>query len=180
MKNRPCSKGIATSLDNSIDFWMLVFLDINVLLSLFCALVALQDWQRFNGTSKALARILLPGLFLWFYISLFADNGGFIPVWVLIFYALRDHPGVMRWCYLISLLVFTLSRLVLGGVMFPPTITWWTLPGYAAVFFVLRRTPSQLYDGMPRPSKWQRHFFYAWYPLHLLVLTGVYLLFQVK
>ena len=59
-------------------------------------------------------------------------------------------------------------------------IATWTLPGYAAVFFVLRRTPSQLYDGMPRPSKWQRHFFYAWYPLHLLVLTGVYLLFQVK
>ena len=170
------------SLDHSIGFWMLVFFDINVLLSLFCALVALQDWQRIRETGKSPAQVLLPGLFLWFYLSLFADNGGFIPLWVLVFYALRNHPVAMCWCYLVSLLMFTLAGLAYGGVMFPPTMLWWSLPGYAAVFFVLRRTPppQKLYDGKPRPGKWQRHFFYAWYPLHLLVLTGLYLALQVK
>lgn len=148
----------------------------NVMVVLWASALGLQLWT-FVKNRNQFAKVAFLGACYsgWLILSVFADNGGFIPVWVLVFYAFRHRPRVLLFGYLLVLALYVVCGLIFDGQSFPPGIKIWMLPGYLMVAVILCRfpAPEMLYHNAIHPPQWLRTLFYAWYPLHMLLISGM-------
>jgi len=145
----------------------------NVLFTLLLGLLAVSaiDRARQERSAKAvtLSTLALLGILLLSIVGM-VDYGWRGVLTVVAFYALRDFPGA--WLAQIAAMVL-LNIVGFQGLLLP--FLGWEVP--AQGFAVLALVPIWLYNGQSgRKSHALQAGFYAFYPVHMLIL---YLLFSL-
>lgn len=143
----------------------------NVLFTLLLGLIAISviDKMKKNRTAKNIALSVL-----WLVLICVASTIGFVDYgfWgvltVVAFYLLRDFP----FAWLAQLAAMVLINIVFfEGQVFPVEILGKTIEIPSQGFAVLSLIPIWLYSGKKgRSSKVMQYGFYAFYPVHMLVL----------
>ncbi len=139
----------------------------NVLFTLLLGLLAVSaiDRARRERTAKAVAlsALSLLGILLTAAVGM-VDYGWRGVLTVVSFYALRGFPGA--WLAQIAAMVL-LNIVGFQGLLLP--LFGWEVP--AQGFAVLALIPIWLYNGEPgRKSPALQYSFYAFYPVHMLIL----------
>ena len=116
----------------------------NVMFTLLLGFLGMWAIERFKSNRRCLSVVLL-GLFAFAFLFR-ADYGGAGFAFILLLYVLRRH---------------LLLQAIIGGCMLP--MKW--VPGLAFI-------PIALYNGRRGfiRGRWAKYLFYAFYPLHLLLL----------
>lgn len=148
----------------------------NVMFTLLLGLLAIKalDTARQKHTAKAmLAGMLLAALCCLTAAVTFTDYGALGVATVILFYLCRDF----RFAWAAQLAFMILFNFVLfTGEYIPVTVCSYTLELQTQGFAVFALIPIWLYNGKKgAASKTLQYGFYAFYPVHLLVL---YLLFS--
>jgi len=146
----------------------------NVLFTFWLAMVFLTfiDWAGKRGTLArwgAAALSLTVGYYLGF--LLFVDYYGYGIVTVLLFALTRDLP----FGKVIQLLGLAWVNLeLMGGLVYPITVLGYSFEIPRQGFALLALVPIWLYNGQPGSrNKWVRLACYAFYPVHMLILSLV-------
>lgn len=167
---------VAVLPETADNFMSAMLLSWNVMATLWASALALQIWGSVKNRSN-IAKIAywFGCCFGWLMLSIFSDNGGYIPVWVLIFFALRNRRLIVLFGYVASIAVFLAYGFLVDDLIFPPSIKIWMLPGYLMVPVILYRfpPPSTFYRHSIPPPGWQRNLFYLWYPLHMQLFAAL-------
>lgn len=143
----------------------------NVLFTLLLGLIAISviDKMKKNRTAKNIALSVL-----WLVLICVASTVGFVDygflgvLTVVAFYLLRDFP----FAWLAQLAAMVLINIVFfEGQVFPVEILGKTIEIPSQGFAVLSLIPIWLYSGKKgKSSKVMQYGFYAFYPVHMLVL----------
>jgi len=127
--------------------WQNTFLVLNIFFTLAIGLLCIIGIKEKKWWLTAIAAVLA------YYLNV--DYGFFGVLLIVVFYLLRDYP-------IISIIVVTVQLLLMGSNFSYPF--FWSLQSYAVLSlpFIYIRTNSNL--------KINKYVFYAYYPLHFLVL----------
>ena len=108
-----------------------------------------------------------------FVLSVFGDWAIFMPFMVLIFYLLKDKKRALIIFYSILSLLVVISDITI--LCIKGYHWYWELWQLGMFLFI---PLFLLYNGEPGSrAPFHKWFFYAFYPLHLLVLWGIFILF---
>lgn len=152
----------------------------NVLFTLFLGLLAISaiDRARTVRTAKAVVLGLLATALCWLLSTvLFTNYGGMGVLTVIAFYLLRDFRGA--WAAQVIALVL-LNAVFFRGQELSLSLLGQTVVFQQQGFAVLALLPIWLYNGQKgRSSRALQYGAYAFYPVHMLLLYGLYLLMHI-
>lgn len=132
----------------------------NMIFTLFMCFLILLSYEKIKN--KLVKWILILSLIL---ISDFCDWGIFAPLWVLIFYIFKDKKSLQAiWYYIITCFAMAIKYIIIYNS------GWEVILRQSGLFLFIPAV--YLYNGKKgNNNKFNKWFFYIFYPLHLLIIA---------
>jgi hypothetical protein len=152
----------------------------NVIWSFLISLLCIRLIERARRRGKLWLSVLVSAAvslmgFLLGMITM-VDYYGYGILITLVFYFLHGR----KWYHFVgqAVLLWYITWEMMGGLVVPMEIGSWKFELSQQGMSVLALIPIWLYNGQQGPyNRWIRYFYYAFYPLHMLILGLVQLLF---